>query len=370
MADEKWRTLRDLIREVTSDHRTADFFQLVRLLERSRCAAEFLPPGMTLRHPPGSSRQLANEAIRFYARMSARFVFSSTGSIDEASRPVDDEPTPVETSFMAAAGAQSVLPNHYTTLILQRLRHGDTALRDYLDLYHHRMIAALVRGWEKSRPYALLESDRDRRFQDEDRDVPRDLFSTSVNAIAGRRGYDEPPGFDEKIPLYFSGIFSDCRRSATPLAAMLEDYLGFKVRIEQFYPIRIRVPEECRWRLPADGPDGKGGAALGYGLMLGESVEIVQTSFLVKIGPLTLSEFHNCLPEGAQFAPLSRLLRYYAGFEFVISAQLLLKADEVPEFRLGGSDQQGGVRLGWETWMHSAAPASDVLEDVVFTVGE
>ena len=67
---------------------------------------------------------------------------------------------------MSAAGAQGVLPAHYTTLLLQRLRAGDDALKDFLDLFHHRQVAALVRGWEKYRPFAAQEAARAMGEQD------------------------------------------------------------------------------------------------------------------------------------------------------------------------------------------------------------
>lgn len=365
MADEKWRTIRNLIGELTSDARRADFFQLVRLLERARCTQGYVPPGGRLKRPPGTSRRLSDEAIRFHARISARFVVGATGSLGPAVQDDGDEPTRVETSFSSAAGAQGILPSHYTTLILERLREGDTALRDYLDLFHHRVVSALVRGWEKHRPYAILESGSQRVIGERDDDGALDIFSNAVSAIAGRRPYDAPAGFDENIFLYYSGIFSDCRRSATSLAAMLEDYFRIPVQIDQYHPIRIRVPEDCRWQLSSSRRNGRG-PVLGRGLLLGESTEVVQTSIRVRIGPLDLQAFRDYLPEGEQFAPLSRLMRCYAGFEFVISMQLVLNAAEVPEFRLGGEE---GVRLGWETWIHSSSPESEVLDDVTFMIG-
>lgn len=364
MADEKWRAIRDLIRELTSDTRKADFFQLVRLFERARCTPGLLPPGGQLKRPPGTSRRLSDEAIRFHARISARFVVGATGSLDQAFREAGEDPTRVETSFASAAGAQGILPSHYTTLILERLREGDTALRDYLDVFHHRIISALVRGWEKHRPYAILESGGHPVIGERDEDGMLDVFSNSVSAIAGRRRYDAPAGFDENIFLYYSGIFSDCRRSATSLSAMLEEHFRIPVAIEQFYPIRIRVPDDVRWQLDTR-PNGRG-PLLGSGLLLGESTEVVQTSIRVRIGPVRLDQFRDYLPEGDRFAPFSRLMRYYAGFEFTISVQLLLDARDVPEFRLGGTQ---GVRLGWETWMYSRSPEVEVLDDVAFMIG-
>jgi type VI secretion system protein ImpH len=94
----------------------------------------------------------------------------------------------------------------------------------------------------------------------------------------------------------------------------------------------------------------------------------VQTSFLVRVGPFGLDQFRKYLPEGSRFAPLSRLVRYYAGFEYVISVQLLLNTDEAPAFRLGGTDS-AGVRLGWESWLEAGSTGAQFLDDVHFTIG-
>ena len=54
-------------------------------------------------------------------------------------------------NFMGTTGPQGPLPHFYTTLILSRLRSGDKTLRDFLDLFHHRMLSFFYQAWEKYR---------------------------------------------------------------------------------------------------------------------------------------------------------------------------------------------------------------------------
>ena len=103
MAHEKWRAVRDLIRQLRSPDRQADFFQLVGLLERSGRSPALRPPqGRPLR-PAGAARQPAEEAVRFRAAVAARFLPASTTPLPPDARPDETGPAEVETTFMSAA---------------------------------------------------------------------------------------------------------------------------------------------------------------------------------------------------------------------------------------------------------------------------
>ena len=41
------------------------------------------------------------------------------------------------------------MPRHYTELLLQRIREKDFSLRDFLDLFNHRLTSLFYRAWEK-----------------------------------------------------------------------------------------------------------------------------------------------------------------------------------------------------------------------------
>lgn len=365
MSREKWRAVRDLVHELAAGDRQVEFYQLVRLIERSRCVPALLPPGAAARRPPGTTPRLVDEAIRFRAAIAAHFQAASVLHADLAP-PESQSPVTLDTTFLAAAGAQGVLPAHYTTLILQRLKDGDTALKDFLDLFHHRLVTALVRAWERHSPVAVLRGNADAPPGAAPAEAQIDLFTRCIQALTNHKRYATATDYDRNVLLYYSGVFQDRRRPSGSLAAVLEDYFGVKARIDEFHPVLTRLRLEHRWRLPGSLSSGHAGAKLGQGILLGEAVQVVQTSFLVRIGPLRRDQFGAYLPEGVHFPPLNQLIRHFVGFEFVFAIQLLLRAEEAPEFRLGGTGP--GARLGWETWLLSAPSQRDVLDDVRFVV--
>ena len=99
----------------------------VRLLERFR-------PERT---PVGQFAHPEREVARFGAHPSLAFPASQ---IQEAEFP-QDAPSKVTVNFMGLTGPEGVLPNPYTSLIIERLRDSDHSLRDFLDLFNHRMIS-------------------------------------------------------------------------------------------------------------------------------------------------------------------------------------------------------------------------------------
>ena len=74
------------------------------------------------------------------------------------------------------------------------------------------------------------------------------------------------------------------------------------------------------------------------------------------------------MPHRKAFFLLCHLVRLYVGPGLDFDVQLVLKADEVPEYRLG--DESGvGARLGWNVWVRSRPLGRDP-DDAAFEAEE
>ena len=78
----------------------------------------------------------SQEVVRFRGWPAHSF---PTGPVVDV-RPPRTEGTPEEmtTSFLALTGPQGALPQHYTAIMIQRIRAKDYSLRDFFDIFNHR----------------------------------------------------------------------------------------------------------------------------------------------------------------------------------------------------------------------------------------
>ena len=190
----------------------------------------------------------AAEAVRFRALPSLSF---PAGAISDLRSVLSSDPfahsvPPPEmlVTFLGLTGPSGALPRHYTELLLQRIREKDFSLRDFLDLFNHRLISLFYRAWEKynwpiayecawvdggaAEPDPITQAVycldglgtpglRRRLELDDEKKNVTDLLAD--DAVAGlRRRLD----LDDEVFLYFCGHFSHAPRSALALQCLTE----------------------------------------------------------------------------------------------------------------------------------------------------
>jgi type VI secretion system protein ImpH len=309
-----------------------DFFQAVRLLELSdpSCAAV------------GEGAEPARESVRFKSAVGLAFPASD---VAEVRRPaVEGGAAQMTVNFMGLAGALGPLQAPTTEQIMERAWRKDTALRDFLDIFNHRLVSLLYRIRKVH------------RVGQETAPPGRDRLSGHVYAAFGM-GTPDLRGrmrVKDRALLFYSGLLAQQPRSLAGLERVLEDYFRIGVSGRQFegrwFPL-----EEDQWT--AIGAKGRN-ARLGEDAVLGKRVWDQQGAFELRLGPLALEEFMEFLPTGWGFAPLCDLIRFYCGDELDFSVRLTLKSSEVPGARLGS---EKGARLGWTSWLKRADWPEDDL---------
>jgi type VI secretion system protein ImpH len=147
-------------------------------------------------------------------------------------------------------------------------------------------------------------------------------------------------------------------RNAEGFAHILSEYFGCAVHIVEYAGRWLQLSLEQQTRLGMPGTGGQ----LGVGSVAGRAVWDCQHHFTVRMGPISLADYDALLPGGDRLAQLLDWVRSYIGIEFAWSANLVLRHDEVPKARLGGT-----ARLGWTTWLgRRSGPydANDLTLDV------
>ncbi len=340
-----------------------DFFQAVRVLNliaRQRSPRE-LPAGV------GGQSMPREEIIRFRAQPSLTFPASSIISYQPSHQSNDDitrsRRREMVVSFFGLTGPNGVLPRHYTQLIIDRTRHKDFALRDFLDLFNHRLVSLFYRAWEKYRFPIAYESFAygGRRPKDKDHDV----FTNCLYCLTGLQtlGLQERLRVPDEAFLYYGGHFAHFPRNAVSLNSIIVDYFAVPSFILQYVGQWLCLAEDDQTQMPGESHANGLNNQLGTTALVGNRVWNIECKFRVQLGPLSYWQFVQFMPSGSAFSPLGQLVRSYVGPDLDFDIQPVLRADEVPPCRLGGEGDPS--RLGWNTWLHRDGWIRDA-DDAVF----
>ena len=309
------------------------FFQAVRLMQR--IYPERAGVGRFV-HP-------SKEVVRF----SANSVTAFPASQIQEMRWAGDGPPVMVVNFMGLTGPKGVLPLYYSELVRERLRQKDSTLYAFLNLFNHRMVSLFYQAWEKYRfTVAYERGERDR------------LSYHLLDIIGlGTRGLQSRQAVQDDSLLFYSGLLSLHTRSAMSLQHILEDYFGVPIEVEQFVGAWRPLAKADQCRLA----EGKSfSEQLGVGAVAGDAIWDQQSGARIVIGPLTLKQYMDFLPEGTAWQPLRALTRFFSGDEIDFEVQLLLRRDEVPACEPGGRNSEGTMpQLGWSTWVKTKPMSYD-----------
>lgn len=234
--------------------------------------------------------------------------------------------------FMGLFGPNGPLPLHITEYARERIfQHHDTTFARFADVFHHRMLELFYRAWASAEPAVSFDRPDEDRFA---------YYLGSVFGL-GMPGLKERDGFPDLAKLYYAGQFACQNRHADGLRAMIADFFGMPVAIEQFVGHWVALAEDSMTRLGESPETG----ALGVTAVIGSRVWDCQHKFRIVIGPLGYADYQRMLPGGESLPRLVSLVRNYTEEGLSWDLKLILKKEEVPPLVLG----EGG-QLGWTTW--------------------
>lgn len=226
-----------------------------------------------------------------------------------------------------------------------------------MDMLSHRMVGHFAAGGSKYRLH---------RSMDLLRHGPKPVRDPVTGVLLALTGYATGGMADRLLAgtdplLHYAGFFATHPRTADWLEALVSDWCGRPVRVEQFAGAWLDIPPDQRSSLGQGRLPGRFGQ-LGVNAAIGIRAWDAQAGIVLYIGPLSLAAFDSLLPGRPAFIRLISLVRAFLSLETAFAINPILAASEVPEPAL-----RGVAQLGWNTWIPSQGRRVRDGYEAVFT---
>lgn len=197
------------ISKITKQLDRNDFYKTVYQLQRV----------MTSRNQSsevGTDSLPCNEGLRLKAAQHLGFPGPDVESIRVCTESDGIERLEVSVNHMGLTGPSAALPTHYTELVMQRTRLKDAAIRDFFDLFNHRLLSLNYRAWEKYQ-FAIQYK---RSLGKEESPIDQLLRALT--------------GANDDVDVYFGGLFAKQNRHSSGVRQILGELSGCRVEIREF----------------------------------------------------------------------------------------------------------------------------------------
>jgi type VI secretion system protein ImpH len=318
------------------------FDALVRLLERLTSEAvrvgEMGPP--------------TSEGLRFHHDPSLSFHASDVVALTVIPSAPDPEnvlaPTHpvyhVTSSFLGLSGSVSPLPSYFAEEIV--FEDADNPVRrDFLDLFHHRLLSLFFRSIVRYRLSAEHTAEL------------KDAWSRRAFALLGLDVYEQPPPgkLGAARLLQFAPLLAHKSRGPRSLEVglqvALDEHLdGARVRVQEYAGRWTGVDASSWTRL------GQKCTTLGQDVLLGRRIFDRAGSFAVHIGPVTWRVYERLRPGGDLLGLVAELVEWLVRDPLDYTLVVTLLPREAPGLRLAAP---GTSQLGRNTWL--CAPSQETV---------
>lgn len=245
----------------------------------------------------------------------------------------------IEANFFGLYGVTSPLPTFYTEDLIDEMRQGHSAGRDFIDILHAALYPLLFRAWEKHRIWMAISERRD---------------LSSLRHLQALIGVAEAPAQlrnNAHSLLRYAGLFNQYPRSALGLQQLVQAVLDDDpVEVVPCVESRLPIDPAARCQL------GQQNCTLGEDSLLGQQVLDRSGSLDIRVGPLSGLRFHLLLPGRALYQRLEQLVRLYLQTPLRCRLVLRLTTNEQRCATLG----DGWQRLGLDTWLGDGTAQDEV----------
>lgn len=322
-----------------------DFFQAVRLLLRD---AEPLDDRRRSGRTP---------RVRFRGNLSFQFKASDVQAIVPPAADGDAAVVTVNFLGIASPGIVGSLPNWYAMRALAEAHDREApnqALIEFFALFDDRLVQLYFRAWLRNHLPLQYELERN--------GLVRRLLLACV-------GFGTPTlaallPFDARALVHHAALLARRPTTAAALADSLAEWFGVPFVVEPFIEQRAELEADQRLSL------GDHSMRLGQTTALGDSVQLRQSKFRLRAGPLGWQQMVGFLPgdaerdDGPRLRELIAWVRQATGGEFDYDLQLVLREAEVPVLTFR-ADAPERARLGMSTWLGARLPGTDATDTFV-----
>lgn len=322
------------------------FEALVRLLERLTSDAVRV----------GEQGPPTSEGLRFHHDPSLSFHASDVVALKVAPSAPDPENVlapshpvyHVMSSFLGLSGSVSPLPAYFAEELVFE-DPDDPVRRDFLDIFHHRLLSLFFRSVVRYRLSAEHTAEL------------KDAWSQRAFALLGLDVYEEPPPGKLGALRLLQVAPLLVQKSRGPRA--LE--VGLQVALEEHLDgARVQVQEYAgRWT-GVDTPSwtrlGRRCTTLGQDVLLGRRIFDRGGSFAVHIGPVTWRVYERLRPGGDLLALVDEIVGWLVRDPLDYTLVVTLLPREAPGLQLA---TPGTSRLGRNTWLLTSAEETVLVVD-------
>ena len=299
-----------------------DFYQAVYQFQQQ------LSQGREQGYKVGYDAIPSQELLRFKSDQHLGFPGQAISNVASTSTSQTDKvAADMHISFMGLTGPSGVLPSHYTELLLERLRLKDNGMRDFYDLFNHRLISLFYRSWEKYRFSA--------NYQSPETGVS-DSFTHVLSLLSGNKSLNR----------YYAGFCHTKTPSAESLRRMLNDFTGCNVHILSFQGRWQSLAKTEQTRMASRSmPEGQY-ARLGVDASIGSRVWDINSSVSIHIKPKEGASVNAFMPGTASYQSLKKLVSNYLGQSVKYKIFLEIKQQDAPTAQLSKSAIGLGLGCG------------------------
>lgn len=267
--------------------------------------------------------------------------------VDGIKRAADGSLT-MRTTLASLSGPLGSLPPAYNETAMKQARIHAHAFSAFLNIFNARLASLFTAACEKYRLARLL------RWHDRQ---ANNFVKTLLSLTGfGSAQLVENAGIHQNILLHYSGFWSARARNAANLRALLHDFSGLPIEIEQFSPCWLAISPDEQSQL------GQANARLGIDSKAGSKTLDHNSKFRIIIGPVNYEDYLSLEPSGERLRELLAIVRLYAGSALNVDFQIVLHKAAIPFSTINTADPP---RLGWNSWARTASPLEDSRDGII-----